>query len=242
MKLPEYHAISSVAEEILGHLGRLCHRDRLPHIRLDRIGGILSHPVLSGTDLASLIQQSGYLRVELLPENQRNVRGGYWRGGIRLYCKEAFLSRLRSAAPKERSVMLREYFLPVLVHELRHAVDAHRLGDILCGGKRVFRGVYPEGSKAHRFVELHHRKPCPLLEPVAWERYRRAYLNLPHEVWARFSEWVCCSGRLSARVPLADVMRSIGAIPGFCAMVERTRRRLRRSACALWHQAKEETT
>lgn len=210
-----------------------------------------------------LLKQLVYTMSDLsvsLQYSFRKERGGgsYGKAGylgmIKLYFNDEFLEELKEREILSETmlfVVIRKEFGVTLVHELRHAMDDNR-----SRGKYIKTPEFTEFKKSHG---MGINNIPPSTDKKAWLNYMKAYLPLPHEVWARFAEFV-----YRTRMKEVDYNTQIVAMPdgrkgiiykidslnnvvftlkkqldGWEMLGEKTQRRLINAISNLWHQENE---
>jgi hypothetical protein len=240
---------------------------------LSEIKGLTEDPELSGTDLASMVPQYKDFWVQFMYNSMhQEVRAEYsaikdedattLAVRIYLYYTKKFLDEMKTTFAGRRMSqqvlfnLLWKKFGSSLVYELRHAVDDHRFQDITHDGERVFQGLNPKNSPGFQFKEKYReKKPNKEVDTEEWLAYHKAYLQLPHEVWARFAQFVHSTGIKTEDLntpyvmmpdgskgvtyhirPMAIVIKWLKNMYGWEAIEEKQRRRLIRALSNLWHE------
>lgn len=137
-------------------------------------------------------------------------------------------------------------FMRTLMHELRHAYD-----DYVSKSKGIH--MTPQ---ARKYAEKYATKntESSLSVEKSLEKYK-AYLNLPHEIWARFTaafekinfykvDWQYGSDKIKVVVTMEPIQESIRDLKlymdEFNALNQSAKQRLYKLVSAYWHKAKEE--
>ncbi len=109
---------------------------------------------------------------------------------IQLFYTDAYVNYLRttfsdlSELTEDRLHRIFSYtFISPLIHELRHVYDSFRS-----------RGKYVDSKKAKEYFQKYHPFGKEESTPKTPEQYDE-YINLPHEVWARFTQWLQSQGK-----------------------------------------------
>lgn len=271
----EYRALSHLAREIIALLAKrnLAHLqeyfedprnppDALPmSVRYSDLKNITQDPELGGTDAAAMISSlNGFIAPQYRSANRTTLadygsekhEGSITLSRIRLFYTNTMLDRLKTLNYSYGNILFNFLWNAMgssLVHELKHAVDDYRLGKHF--------------AKADEFKQKYsNRKPSPPdfkdEDPTEWLEYHRAYLNLPHEIWARFAELVHGTafkeeipdqvyaympdgekGILYVTTPLPTVLSRLKRMAGWEHMDQRQQRRMINALSSIWHEEQD---
>lgn len=271
----EYRALSYLAHEIimllakrnLSHLQEYFQNpinppDALPmSVRYSDLKDIMQHPELGGTDVAAMISSlHGFIapaynsmhKETLADYGAEKHEGSITVSRIRLFYTSEMLNELKPLSYSYGNTLFNWLWSNMgvsLVHELKHAVDDYRLGKHF--------------AKADEFKQKYrNRKPSPPAfadeDPTEWLEYYRAYLNLPHEIWARFAELVHRTdfkeevpdqmyvhmpdggkGILYSTTPLSLVISGLKKMRGWEFMDQKQQRRMINALSAIWHEEQD---
>ncbi len=208
--------------------------------------------------LRQLVNTMSDLSISLQHSLRKERRGGaYGKDGylgmIRLYFNDGFLEELKGREINEEMLyaIISKEFGVTLVHELRHAMDDNRS-----------RGKYvktPEFTEFKKSYGMGINNIPPSADKEAWLNYMKAYLPLPHEIWARFAEFVYRTrlkevdfdtqivampdgrkGIIHKTVPLKSIIFTMQKqLGGWEMLDEKMQRRLINAISNLWHQENE---
>jgi hypothetical protein len=215
----------------------------------------------SGTDVAALLSNiHGFIEFVYRPLNQRiqgdqsseKHSGVIVRSRIRIYYTPKILHGLSAFGHLDEQRLFNFMWSErgaTLVHELKHAVDEYRLGKHF-NNDEEFK------------IKYKNSKPSPPdfkdEDDAEWMEYYRRYLNLPHEVWARFAEMVDriefkrqdndipykhmpdgSPGIIYHMNTLEFVLRSLKKMNGWEMMDQKKQRRVINAMSSIWHEENE---
>jgi hypothetical protein len=176
---------------------------------------------------------------------------------IQIFYTDAYINYLRtmfsdiSELTEDRLHRIFSYtFISPLIHELRHVYDSFRS-----------HGKYVNSKKSKDYFQKYHPLGKEQTTPKTPEQYDD-YINLPHEVWARFTQWLQSQGKfyqLDKDKPhveleggrrkwfasMRDIKTLIQSLKVYDNMFwdklsEKDRRRLIKAVINHWNDAKEE--
>lgn len=275
--MSEYRALSFLAKEAILILSKnnfdlytgYVEHNTHPHdalrsaIRYDDLKSILSDEELSGTDVAAMISNiNGRIGFAYRTDKQ-NIHGDYGSkkddgniiySEINLFYGPQFLHGLKQfnnglVDIQRLTTILIQAYERVLVHELKHALDDYRLGEHFNKDSEFKRKYSTSAPSPPTFTDE---------DDTEWLEYYRQYLNLPHEVWARFAEVVHNTefkeldhdimfkvmpdgspGGIYHMNDLGSAIRSLQRMRGWEYMDQRQKRRLINAMSGIWHEENE---
>lgn len=235
-------------------------------VTLSEVKDIISHPNFGGTDVAAMVSacpnanvSMRYRSLKLHTKGEyesKRIDGHVFVSSIHLYYSNRTLNELKPIYHGDPKILLNFLWSQIgtyLIHELKHAVDDFRLGSHFNkhGGSSEFKEKY----------RINRPSPPDFLDedPKEWLEYHHTYLNLPHEVWARFAQLMDSiefkqedletpyatmadgsPGKLYIMNSMADVISKLNSMRGWSIMNDKQKRRLINVLSGFWHEVDEQ--